>query len=129
MCDPSSWVKPLCTNKYILHRVIGQHSKYKAPNDFFTELTPIIKKLIDTKFFSALSTGIENDNNSFNCINNIYKNDNITLPLFIQSRNDKELIKFLKHDYLSTIQAYRIKRTIGSYLIKAKFNNKHNINN
>jgi len=103
MCDPGAWVKPINTNKYTIHRVLGIHPKYYAPIDCFNDLPLIINQLLETNFFAAISTGVENETNSLDCINNLYKNSNITIPLYIQSRNDKKIIEYLTQDHFSTI--------------------------
>ena len=64
------------------------------------------------------------------------KKESKRTPLIVTyNSNLPNLNKLIRNNLPTTLQqtppllAYRIKRTIGSYLIKAKFNNKHNINN
>ena len=103
MCDPESWIKPITSTNFIIHRTIGIHPKYTAPTEFFNDVKQILLKLIKTNFFSAISTGYENNNHSISCITDLYKNGCTSLPLFIQSRNDIEITKFLDQEHLLTI--------------------------
>ena len=103
MCDPESWLQPITSSKYTIHRILGIHPKYSAPEEFFQELTPLIQKLIDTQFFNAISTGIENHSNSMDCISQLYAKGQVKLPLYIHSRNDRETINLLNKEFFQTI--------------------------
>jgi hypothetical protein len=103
MCDPESWNQPLTSSRYIIHRTIGLHPKYSAPEPFYDEFPQVLHQLLSTNFFEAISTGIENHNNTFNCIANLYKTKITHLPLYIHSRNDIEIIKQIQEDHFATI--------------------------
>ena len=103
MCDPDSWSKPTTSSQYIIHRILGLHPKYHAPIKFYEDLPEILYELLQTNFFSAISTGIEKHNDSINCILKLYNNNKTNLPLYIHSRNDIETIKLLNQKQLASL--------------------------
>jgi len=101
MCDPESWTKPILSSRYSIHRTIGLHPKYSAPEEFFEELPNTFKKLLDTNFFSAISTGVENHSKSITSITSLYTKGHTKLPLYLHSRNDTETLKALNSEHFT----------------------------
>lgn len=106
MCDPESWLKPINAPQFHIHRILGLHPKYNAPDECFNEITNIFKQLLETKFFSGIFTGLDNNNNVQGLTNTLklYNEHECQIPLFLHSREqeakiinqlDKEALKHI----------------------------------